>query len=173
MDDVVIVNEKDEIIGTMPRSEAHANGVLHRVAVTYVENQKNEILVQIRMSGHFDHSSAGHVDSGEAYLQAAERELKEELGISGIQLTLIGHGTSDEMAKSKIVDKETLDHIVHVFDVFVCKAEPGELAPDEVKGIFWSKPEDILKDMQINPDKYAGGFKATIGIYLNWKKNLR
>ena len=40
MSDVVVVNEKDEVIGTMPKKEAHKNGTLHRIAVVYVENTK-------------------------------------------------------------------------------------------------------------------------------------
>jgi len=65
---IVVVNEKDEVIGVMSRAEAHKNGIPHRIAVIYVENQKGEILVQVRMTGRLDHSSAGHVDPGEEYI---------------------------------------------------------------------------------------------------------
>ena len=44
--DVVVVNEKDEVVGTMSWAEAHKNGTPHRTAVIYVENPKGEILVQ-------------------------------------------------------------------------------------------------------------------------------
>jgi 16S rRNA (adenine1518-N6/adenine1519-N6)-dimethyltransferase len=52
-----------------------------------VANQEGELFLQKRSiwkdknPGLWDSSSAGHVDSGETYLQAAERELSEELGI--------------------------------------------------------------------------------------------
>lgn len=171
MNEVVVVNEKDEVIGTMPRAEAHSNGTPHRIAVVYLENDKNEILIQERISGTLDHSSAGHVDPGETYHQAALREAKEELGIESVELTSIGKGISDEMGRKDRNDDGKLEHRVHVYEVFVCYAEPQELAPDEVKSVYWAKAGDILKDMEINPRKYSGGFKSSIRIYLNWKNN--
>ena len=49
MQKVIVVNEKDEEIGTMPMSEAHKNGTPHRIAITYVENTAGQFLVQVRM----------------------------------------------------------------------------------------------------------------------------
>ena len=48
---VIVVNENDEEIGTMPMSEAHRNGTPHRIAITYVENTAGQFLVQIRRNG--------------------------------------------------------------------------------------------------------------------------
>ena len=101
--------------------------------------------------------------------QAGLRELTEELGISGVELTSIGKGVSDEVGRKDRNNDGKLEHRVHVFEAFVCKAEPGELAPDEVKSVYWAKPEDVLNDMKINPYKYSGGFKASLPVYLNWK----
>lgn len=166
--EVVVVNEKDEVIGTMPRALAHENGTPHRIAVIFVENDNDEILVQIRMSGTEDHSSAGHVDPGESYLQTAQRELREELGIE-TELKSIGNGWSEERGRKDRNDDGKLEHRTHVFEAFVCKAEPGALAPDEVKGVYWAKPEDILEKMKQNPEKFTGGFKVSLPVYIKWK----
>ena len=56
MNEVIVVNENDEIIGTMPKGEAHKNGTLHRIAVIFVENSKGDILIQHRADGFLDHS---------------------------------------------------------------------------------------------------------------------
>ena len=133
MNEVVTVNEHDEVAGTMLRSEAHKNGTPHRIAVIYVENDKGEILVQIRMSGTLDHSSAGHVDPGESYLQTAQRELKEELGIENVELVSIGKDRSDERNQKDVKS----EHVIHVFEVFLCKAQPKNLSEEEVKGVYW------------------------------------
>jgi isopentenyl-diphosphate Delta-isomerase len=165
MNKVVVVNEKDEVIGTMPKKEAHINGALHRIAVVYVENQKGEILVQHRADGFLDHSAAGHVDPGESYEEAARRELKEELGIKDINLKFVGHGNT----KNEVYPGGTIAS--HSFDIFSCVAEPGELQTEEVSSVYWAKPEDVLSDMQIKTDqkKYCDGFIASLPILIRSK----
>ena len=121
MEEVIVVDGSDEVIGTMTKREAHRTGVPHRISVTYVENEKGQFLVQIRMSGMLDHSSAGHVNPGESYLEAATRELAEELGITDIELTKIGHGVAATETS------ENGEKRAHVFDVFHCFAEPVTL----------------------------------------------
>ena len=163
--DVVVVNESDEMIGTIPLSEAHRTGVPHRIAVTYVEDGKGQFLVQIRMSGALDHSSAGHVDPGESYEEAACRELAEELGITGVTMRRIGHGVSRNEASHDGGIR------THVFDIFVCKAEPGRLQQDEVKGVYWADPEEVFTDMRTHRSgtRYTGGFIASLPIYAQWR----
>jgi isopentenyldiphosphate isomerase len=164
-DDVVVVNEHDQIVGTMPRPDAHRNGTAHRIAVTYVENHVGEIIVQVRSNGSLDHSSAGHVAPGESYAEAAARELAEELGIWGVELAKIGHTVSHEPPSPAA----TLT--AHVFDVFLCRAERwNHLEHGEVGNAFWGNPTRILADM-LNPGsltRYAGGFRASLPIYLTW-----
>lgn len=165
-EEVVVVNEKDEIIGTMPKDEAHRNGTPHRIAVTYVENNLGQILVQIRMSGSLDHSSSGHVEVGESYEEAARRELEEELEIRDVKLTSIGKGLMDEKFG------HDGSHRVHIFQAFKCLAEPGKLQEDEVKGVYWADPKEILEKMQNGSSdvKFAGGFLISLPIYLASKK---
>lgn len=162
---VVIVNEKDEVVGTMPREEAHRNGSPHRIAVVYVENLKGEILVQIRMTGRLDHSSAGHVDPGEEYIDTARRELKEELGIDNSNLKFIGHSISEELVLN------IGEHRVHVMQIFSCMAEPGALQKDEVRDVYWANPKKILEEMIEKPTdmKFSGGFRTSLPIYLATK----
>jgi isopentenyldiphosphate isomerase len=162
---VVVVNDEDEVIGTMLKTEAHRNGTPHRIAVTYVENARGEILVQVRMDRSLDHSSAGHVVPGESYREAAERELSEELGITGVDLTPVGHGVSHE--------EDPADGSVkrHVFDIFRCEAGYGQLQQDEVADVFWADPEDVLLDMKRERSKYAGGFIESLPIYLDRRRS--
>ncbi len=48
MDDtpVIWVNEKDEVFGDVPFRKAHDEGLLHRVAVVYLINERGEMRVQ-------------------------------------------------------------------------------------------------------------------------------
>ena len=60
---------------------------MHRAVHILVFNQRGELFLQKRsMSkdndpGMWDSSAAGHVDSGESYLDCATREIEEELGV--------------------------------------------------------------------------------------------
>lgn len=159
MNDVVVVDENDEVVGTMPISEAHANGTLHRISIVYVENNKGEILIQSRVDGFLDHSAAGHVDPGESYEEAAQRELFEELGIKDVELKYVGHSRTWK-------EKYPEEGVSHVFDVFKCVGDPEELQVDEVKNVYWVRPHDVLDDMKKNESKYCGGFVESLKIYL-------
>ncbi len=156
------VDENDSIVAEVTRTRAHSEGLPHRVAVVYLTRPSGEILVQQRMSGRFDHSAAGHVDPGETYEQAAYRELFEELGVNNVQLVEIG--------KTRRAEKrpEEGTHIDHVFTVFECQAEPGALAPREVKGVAWQDPHVVWGAMQRDREEelYTGGFKATLQLYM-------
>ena len=84
---VCIVNGKDEIQYTTPRSEMRDKGLLHRVTYILVFNSRGDVLVQTRTKikdwypGYFDLAAGGVMTIGEEYIDSAKRELKEELGI--------------------------------------------------------------------------------------------
>ena len=50
---VVLVNEKDEQIGSIGKLEAHQKGLLHRAFSIIVWNDQNEILIQQRAFGKY------------------------------------------------------------------------------------------------------------------------
>jgi isopentenyldiphosphate isomerase len=78
---IPLVNEDDEIIGFSDIKTVHAEGLLHREAYVYIIS-KNKVLLQKRKdNGKWDHSSAGHFHKDETYVQGAQRETKEELGL--------------------------------------------------------------------------------------------
>ncbi len=82
-----VVDKNDRVIGVETRGEIHAQGLMHRAVHILVFNSKGDLFIQKRSMnkdenpGQWDTSAAGHVDSGEAYLECAIRELEEELGI--------------------------------------------------------------------------------------------
>ncbi|MBI4276421.1 NUDIX domain-containing protein [Candidatus Uhrbacteria bacterium] len=165
MDQVVFVDEEDNERGLVTRERAHRDALLHRIVVVYVVRENGYILIQERMSGRLDHSSAGHVDPGEDYLTAAKRELKEELSMA-CALTELGKiATAD-------VEREVGGHnIRHMSMIYMCHGEPGALAKGEVKSVFWADPKKIQEDMQSDPgnEKYCGGFKTSLKFYLEKK----
>lgn len=43
---VVLVTEKDEVLGLMEKMQAHENGILHRAFSVFLYNSKGEMLLQ-------------------------------------------------------------------------------------------------------------------------------
>ncbi len=83
-----VVDANDQIVGAAPRAEVHANNLLHRAVHILLFNEAEGLFLQKRSRlkdrhpGVWDSSAAGHVDAGEDYDEAAQRELQEELGVS-------------------------------------------------------------------------------------------
>ncbi len=155
---VIWIDDNDNALREVSLIKAHQEGLLHRISVVYLTNDTNQILIQKRTDGRLDHSAAGHVDVGESYVEAATRELEEELGVSGVGLQEIGNCSSNEDGKK----------VRHRFKVFMCKTNPGKLDPNEVEEVFWANPMEIWDDMKNDDDdkKYCGGFKVTLELCL-------
>ena len=83
-----IVDKADRVVGRARRSECHGNPKLvHRTAHVVVFSPAGEILLQKRNAdkdiqpGKWDTAVGGHLACGEDYLQAARREMREEIGL--------------------------------------------------------------------------------------------
>lgn len=84
---VIIVDQDDNVLDYLPRVDAHKKGLLHRTVGIIILNDQGEILLQKRSKnkdtfpGKYTISASGHVDKGESYDQAAQREMEEELAV--------------------------------------------------------------------------------------------
>ena len=86
MDELLdLVNEKDEVIGEVWKSEANSNPkLIHREILVYVFDDQNRMLLQQRSftkkvyPGQWAETCAGHIGKGEKPKIAAYRELSEE-----------------------------------------------------------------------------------------------
>src|SRR3989454_6568746 len=89
------VTKDDSVLGSIERSMAHRDQILHRSGMIFLIRSDDKILLQRRspknmtFSDCWDSSSSFHVTFGESYEQAARRELKEETGVSAL-LTYLG-----------------------------------------------------------------------------------
>lgn len=84
---VVLVNERDDVLGTMGKLEAHEKGLLHRAFSAFVFDSEGRLLLQRRAAGKY-HSAGlwtntccSHPRPGEALEAAAARRLREEMGL--------------------------------------------------------------------------------------------
>src|SRR5450432_314688 len=85
-----IVDARDEVIGRELRGVVHARGLWHRAIHVLIFDGAGRVFLQKRSKskdtapGLWDSSCSGHVDSGEDYDSAAQRELGEELGLKNV-----------------------------------------------------------------------------------------
>ncbi len=92
-EDFDVVDEHDHVVETRHRDQVHARDLRHRAVHILIFNETGDLLLQKRSPwkdrnpGLWDSSTAGHVDAGESYEQAAHRELREEIGIHVAALT--------------------------------------------------------------------------------------
>jgi isopentenyldiphosphate isomerase/predicted RNase H-like HicB family nuclease len=88
-----IYDESGKRVGRATRKHVHSDPqLIHRAVHILVFRSSGNLVMQKRVKtkdvapGKWDTSVGGHVDAGEDYETAALREMKEELGISGVPL---------------------------------------------------------------------------------------
>jgi isopentenyl-diphosphate Delta-isomerase len=155
---VVLVNEQDEETGTIEKMEAHRKALLHRAFSVFIFNNKGEMLLQQRALGKYHspglwtNACCSHPRPGERVEEAANRRLKEEMGIN----------TALEKAFDFIYRTEFDNGLTeYEFDHVYTGTYSGALQPDnqEVKDYCFRSMEEIDDDLRQRPDKYTAWFK--------------
>ncbi|HLC60785.1 MAG TPA: NUDIX domain-containing protein [Candidatus Nanoarchaeia archaeon] len=168
-----IVNEKDEVIGVVTRTEMHKNALLHRVSRIIIKNDKNEFLVQKRSQSkdifpeYWDIGVAESVKSGSNYDSTAVIGLWEELGIK-LQIEEINR-VFNFIHKSEN-DNEicTVYEIVYNGDL---KKQDEEI--DEIKFLKMEMVKELISSSPFHPvgsiamDKYLNISKLNNEKYQN------
>jgi isopentenyl-diphosphate delta-isomerase len=157
-ENVILVNEKDEQLGTMPKMEAHEKAVLHRAFSVFVMNAEGEIMLQQR-AAHKYHSPllwtntcCSHQRVGESNVAAGKRRLREEMGFT-TELKELFSFIYRAPFDNGLTEHE-LDHVMMGnFN------DAPTINPTEVAHWKWMRPEDIKADMEKNPQIYTAWFK--------------
>ncbi len=86
-DQLIIVNEKDEMVGVGAKLNIHREGLLHRAFSVFIFNSHGELLLQRRAlskyhsPGLWSNTCCGHPRPGEQVIVAARQRLKAEMGL--------------------------------------------------------------------------------------------
>ncbi|MEX2582486.1 MAG: isopentenyl-diphosphate Delta-isomerase [Gemmatimonadota bacterium] len=87
-EEVVLVDVRDNQLGTAPKLQAHREGRLHRAISVFLFNPAGEMLLQRRAGGKYhsaglwSNACCSHPRPGEQPHAAAIRRLQEEMGIA-------------------------------------------------------------------------------------------
>lgn len=157
---VVLVDRKDNSIGSIGKLEAHARGLLHRAVTVYLFNTAGEILMQRRAAnkyhcgGLWSNTCCGHPMPGEAIQAAAERRLAEEMGLS-LSLKPVF-----EISYCLPVTNDLIEHEYgHVFFA-ICDKQP-QLNPEEADQYRYCSPLQLQQELAQHPQNFTPWFRFT------------
>lgn len=165
--EVILVNELDEPIGTMEKIEAHRKALLHRAFSVFIFNSKGEMLLQQRAlnkyhsAGLWTNACCSHPAPGEATADAAHRRLQEELGFN-TSLDKIFDFTYQTAFDNGLIEHE-FDHVFA--GMYEQRITPN---PEEVKDICYKSLEDIRQSLQSHPQKYTSWFHIAFPKVKEW-----
>lgn len=166
MEEVILVNEEDHPIGQMEKMEAHEKGLLHRAFSVLIFNSSEQVLLQKRASskyhsgGLWTNTCCSHPRPGETVLDAANRRLMEEMGM-----------TADLTERFHFIYKTDLDnHLVeHELDhVLVGQSDDlPTLNPDEAEDFKYINLETLKEELKSSPENYTVWFKIIMDAYFD------
>jgi 8-oxo-dGTP pyrophosphatase MutT (NUDIX family) len=148
-----IVDRNDRLLCYKPRDELSSNDIIRTTSV-WIEDGKGNVLTQTRSNtltywpGRIDSAGGGLVNSCETPEQNAEKELREELGIHHIDLSLV---------------KKTFLNSSGDIGGFLCywfKAvinqpiEKFHIQPSEVASLRWVPKSKLLHHRDTHPELY-------------------
>lgn len=148
-----VVDEDNNPVKSLSRSQVHNQGLWHRVAYVWVVNSDGLILCQLRSflkdnsPGKLEPFFGGHMEPGADEVDVAIRELEEEIGVKASAAELYKYG----LYKS-VKEKEFQNVFVYFWSgkLTDLKLEEDEVESvdlyeiDELKEIFTRDDEDWI-----------------------------
>jgi len=133
-----VVDDANAPLAVMPRDEVHSRALPHRSVFVLLYNKENKLYLQQRQKtkerhpGCWDLSATGHVLAGEAKLDAARRELYEELRVEVRKLYKVFElpGT-----------QKTGYEFITLFQTGPCRCVPDPNPEEVASGMFLERHE--------------------------------
>uniref|UniRef100_UPI004049C3A3 isopentenyl-diphosphate Delta-isomerase n=1 Tax=Fluviicola sp. TaxID=1917219 RepID=UPI004049C3A3 len=164
MEQVVLVNEQDEQIGTAEKLAAHQQNLLHRAFSIFIHNGKGEVLLQKRApskyhsGGLWTNTCCSHPRPKEEIIAAGKRRLQEEMGFS-TDLEALFYFVYQADLDNNLSEHE-LDHVL--VGEFHGVVTPNPLEATKVK---WMSLADLITDISANPNDYTIWLQLIISQY--------
>ena len=170
---VILVNEKDEQIGLMPKIEAHVKALLHRAFSVFIFNDKGQLMLQQRALNKYHSPSlwtntcCSHQRDGETNVEAGKRRLQEEMGFA------VDLEESISFIYKAPFDNGLTEHEYDHVMIGYYNDEP-KVNPEEVANWKWMELEEVKVDIALHPELYTEWFKIIFNKFyqhINITKN--
>lgn len=159
-----IVNEEDVVIDKQLRSRVHEMGLWHRGVHVFLFTADGKMLIQKRNADRasspslLDCSVSEHVQTGETYLEAAIRGMKEEMGVDGIEIKPLmkfrmNYGINDN--EISVLYQGIVDPARVSFD------------PVEIESIQYLEPDELRRLVKTETSKFCGWFVEILRAHDN------
>lgn len=168
-DEIVLVNEHDEEMGTMEKMETHRKGLLHRAFSVFIYNKAGDMLLQQRAlskyhsGGLWTNACCSHPYPGETPLAAGLRRLHEELGFS-----------TPIQPVFEFVYKASFDNGLteHEYDHVFVGEYNGPITPNkaEVHDYCYMSAREIETALQTHPRRFTAWFQIAYPRLQEWRK---
>jgi isopentenyldiphosphate isomerase len=152
---VIIVDEKDEIIGYKDR-ESVVKEDIYRVTGLWVENSQGKILLVQRAfsmrnsPGKWGPAVAGTVEKGETYDNNIVKEAEEEIGLKDCSL---------QKGEKRRITGEHNFFVQWYFTKLDRLVEDFQVDKREVEDLKWFSREEVERMMKETPEKVVEGLK--------------
>lgn len=164
---VILVDEFDNDLGSMEKLRAHELGLLHRAFSVFLFDEKGNMLLQKRALGKYHspglwtNTCCSHPRPGELTIDAAKRRLIEEMGIV----------TNIEPAFNFIY-KASLDQNLteHELDYVFVGTYNGIISPNsiEVCDYLYISIDDLNQKLNTNKEEFTVWFKIAYNRVMLW-----
>jgi len=166
LEEVILVDAEDQVVGRMEKMEAHEKGLLHRAFSILILNEKGEMLLQQRAMekyhspGLWTNACCSHPRPNESNLDAAYRRLEEEMGMRTSMKEIFQFTYRAELEDGLI--EHEIDHVFYGLS-----NENPSINSEEVMDFKWVDLCELQKDITLHPVKYTAWFKLLMVDYLS------
>lgn len=150
-----IINEDNQVVGTIAKSIAHKDGTLHRIVIGELVNSKGEFCFVRQSSdrqdaGQYVSPIGGHVRAGESIEAALIRECQEECGITPKKFQFMGQTIYN---REVIGRKEN-----HLFLVYKIENDLEPVLNHESVDYKWFSVEEIKKTLRDSSQTFGAAW---------------
>jgi isopentenyl-diphosphate delta-isomerase len=168
MEKLILVNEKDESIGSEEKVNCHLkDGILHRAFTVFLFNDKGEVLIQKRGGSkmlwplYWEATCSSHPRENETYEESGKRRLKEELRINA-SLKLADKFIYHSYYKDIGAEHEFCATLVGKYN-----EQNIDFDAEEIKDVKWIAVNELEKELNKNPENYVPWLKIALKRLFN------